>query len=90
MTYSKKLWLRLGGIFIVSFAILGLIGREIYVPGPGRAIERRGASLPHQIPERLGLRQHSAVIGVLEGAAGAHGHAGQRILGDRYREARRE
>lgn len=34
MTYSKKLWLWLGGIFILSFAILGLIGREIYVKAP--------------------------------------------------------
>ena len=34
MTYSKQLWLWLGGIFIVSFAILGLIGREIYVKAP--------------------------------------------------------
>ena len=34
MNYSKKLWLWLGGIFIVSFAILGLIGREIYVKAP--------------------------------------------------------
>ena len=34
MEYSKKLWLWLGGIFILSFAVLGLIGREIYVEAP--------------------------------------------------------
>lgn len=34
MINSKKLWLWLGAIFILSFAILGLIGREIYVQAP--------------------------------------------------------
>lgn len=34
MVTSKKLWLWLGAIFFVSFAALGLIGREIYVKAP--------------------------------------------------------
>lgn len=34
MINSKKLWLWLGAIFILSFAVLGLIGREIYVQAP--------------------------------------------------------
>ena len=34
MTYTKKLWMWLGAIFVISFAILGLIGREIYVQAP--------------------------------------------------------
>ena len=29
MAYNKKLWAWLAGIFLVSFGILGLIGREI-------------------------------------------------------------
>ena len=31
MAYSKKLWLWLGAIFVLSFAVLGLIGRDIFV-----------------------------------------------------------
>ena len=34
MAYNKKLWAWLAGIFLVSFGILGLIGREIYVQAP--------------------------------------------------------
>ncbi len=34
MINSKKLWLWLGAIFLLSFAVLGLIGREIYVKAP--------------------------------------------------------
>ena len=34
MMNSKKLWLWLGTIFAVSFAILGYLGREIYVQAP--------------------------------------------------------
>ena len=34
MEYKRKLWLWLGAIFIISFGILGLIGREIYVKAP--------------------------------------------------------
>ncbi|MBX3565411.1 MAG: nitric-oxide reductase large subunit [Sphingomonas sp.] len=32
--HSRKLWLWLGAIFVLSFAVLGLIGREIYVKAP--------------------------------------------------------
>ena len=34
MGYNKKLWAWLAGIFFLSFAVLGLIGREIYVEAP--------------------------------------------------------
>ena len=34
MINARKLWLWLGAIFVLSFAILGLIGREIYVKAP--------------------------------------------------------
>lgn len=34
MFNSKKLWLWLGAIFVLSFAVLGLIGREIFVKAP--------------------------------------------------------
>ena len=48
MDYSKKLWLWLGGIFLLSFAVLGLIGREIYVkapPVPDRVVSASGETL---------------------------------------------
>jgi nitric oxide reductase subunit B len=34
MIHSKRLWQWLGAIFLLSFAILGLLGREIYVKAP--------------------------------------------------------
>ena len=34
MANNKKLWAWLAGIFLVSFGILGLLGREIYVQAP--------------------------------------------------------
>lgn len=34
MFNSKKLWLWLGAIFVLSFAVLGLLGREIFVKAP--------------------------------------------------------
>ena len=48
MTYNKKLWTWLAGIFLVSFAILGLLGREIYVqapPVPERVVTTDGQEL---------------------------------------------
>ena len=48
MEYSKKLWLWLGGIFILSFAVLGLIGREIYVeepPVPEKVVTASGETI---------------------------------------------
>ncbi|MFV0623659.1 nitric-oxide reductase large subunit [Sphingomonas sp. ac-8] len=34
MLSSKRLWLWLGAIFVASFAVLGFLGREIYVKAP--------------------------------------------------------
>ena len=34
MTDTRKLWIWLGVIFVLSFTVLGLIGREIYVNAP--------------------------------------------------------
>jgi nitric oxide reductase large subunit len=48
MTYSKRLWMWLGAFFLLSFAILGLIGREIYVKVPpvaGHVVSASGATL---------------------------------------------
>ena len=34
MSYNKKLWAWLAGIFLISFGVLGLLGRDIYVQAP--------------------------------------------------------
>ena len=43
MADNKKLWAWLAGIFLVSFGIPGLIGREIYVKAPGHVSASRSA-----------------------------------------------
>ena len=48
MTNNKKLWAWLAGIFLVSFGILGLLGREIYVqapPVPERVVTASGQTI---------------------------------------------
>ena len=34
MINTRKLWLWLGAIFLLSFTVLGLLGRDIYVQAP--------------------------------------------------------
>ena len=64
MANAKKLWVWLGCIFFISFGILGLIGRDIYVkapPVPDRVVTSAGtaigvAVLIEAIKHKLGMR----------------------------------
>ena len=76
MTYSKKLWLWLGGIFLVSFAILGLIGREIYVkapPVPTRVVSASGETLYTKADIQTGREVWQTLGGMQLGSVWGHG-----------------
>ena len=76
MTYSKKLWLWLGGIFIVSFAILGLIGREIYVqapPVPASVVAASGETIYTQADIQNGREVWQTLGGMQLGSVWGHG-----------------
>src|SRR5688572_16242034 len=76
MAYSKKLWLWLGGIFIVSFAILGLIGREIYVqapPVPGKVITASGETIFTKNDIQTGREVWQTLGGMQLGSVWGHG-----------------
>ena len=76
MTYSKKLWLWLGGIFILSFAILGLIGREIYVkapPVPTSVVSASGETLFTKADIQTGREVWQTLGGMQLGSVWGHG-----------------
>ncbi len=76
MNYSKKLWLWLGGIFIVSFAILGLIGREIYVqapPVPAKVVAASGETLFTKADIQDGREVWQTLGGMQLGSVWGHG-----------------
>ena len=76
MNYSKKLWLWLGGIFIVSFAILGLIGREIYVqapPVPEQVVAASGETIFTKADIQTGREVWQTLGGMQLGSVWGHG-----------------
>ena len=76
MNYSKKLWLWLGGIFIVSFAILGLIGREIYVqapPVPEQVVAASGKTIFTKADIQTGREVWQTLGGMQLGSVWGHG-----------------
>jgi nitric oxide reductase subunit B len=76
MTYNKKLWAWLAGIFIVSFGILGLIGREIYVqapPVPERVVTTGGQQLFTKADIQTGREVWQTLGGMELGSVWGHG-----------------
>ena len=76
MNYSKKLWLWLGGIFIVSFVILGLIGREIYVqapPVPAKVVTASGETIYTKADIQTGREVWQTLGGMQLGSIWGHG-----------------
>ncbi|MCX8474793.1 MAG: nitric-oxide reductase large subunit [Sphingomonas sp.] len=76
MTNSKKLWLWLAAIFVVSFGILGLIGREIYVqapPVPEQVVSVDGATLYTKADIQSGREVWQTLGGMQLGSVWGHG-----------------
>ncbi|MGS1015414.1 nitric-oxide reductase large subunit [Allosphingosinicella humi] len=76
MEYSKKLWLWLGGIFILSFAVLGLLGREIYVkapPVPEKVVTASGETLYTRADIQTGREVWQTLGGMQLGSVWGHG-----------------
>ena len=76
MTYSRKLWLWLGAIFVISFAILGLIGREIYVqapPVPEKVVTASGATIYTKDDIQSGREVWQSMGGMQMGSVWGHG-----------------
>jgi nitric oxide reductase subunit B len=76
MTYSNKLWLWLGAIFIISFSILGLIGREIYVkapPVPASVVSADGRAIYSREDIQSGREVWQTMGGMQLGSVWGHG-----------------
>jgi nitric oxide reductase subunit B len=76
MIYSKKLWLWLGVIFFASFAVLGLLGREIYVkapPVPERVVTAAGETLYTRGDIETGREVWQTLGGMQLGSVWGHG-----------------
>lgn len=76
MAYTKKLWVWLAAIFIVSFGILGLIGRETYVqapPVPERVVTDNGRQLFSRNDIQTGREVWQTLGGMQLGSVWGHG-----------------
>lgn len=76
MNSTKRLWLWLGAIFVLSFAALGLIGREIYVkapPVPERIVTTAGATLYTKGDIQTGREVWQTLGGMQLGSIWGHG-----------------
>jgi nitric oxide reductase subunit B len=76
MTNSRKLWTWLGAIFVVSFAILGLIGRDIYVqapPVPEKVVTASGATIYTRDDFQQGREVWQTLGGMQLGSVWGHG-----------------
>ncbi|HXG81777.1 MAG TPA: nitric-oxide reductase large subunit [Sphingomicrobium sp.] len=76
MTYNKKLWAWLAGIFFISFGILGLLGREIYVqapPVPERVVTAGGDQLYSASDIQSGREVWQTLGGMQLGSVWGHG-----------------
>jgi len=73
---SKKLWLWLGAIFLLSFAVLGFLGREIYVqapPVPERVATAEGATIYTRDDIQSGREVWQTLGGMQLGSVWGHG-----------------
>jgi len=76
MGYTKKLWIWLAGIFLVSFGILGLLGREIYVqapPVPERVVTTSGEQIYTRHDVQTGREVWQTLGGMQLGSVWGHG-----------------
>ena len=76
MTNSKKLWAWLGAIFVLSFAVLGLIGREIYVkapPVPEQVVTTSGTTVFSKADIQSGREVWQTLGGMQLGSVWGHG-----------------
>jgi len=76
MGTTKKLWIWLAGIFLVSFGILGLLGREIYVqapPVPERVATAGGTTLYTRADIQSGREAWQTLGGMQLGSVWGHG-----------------
>ena len=76
MTNTKKLWSWLAGIFFVSFAILGLLGRGIYVqapPVPDRIVTTSGQTVFTKADVQDGREVWQTLGGMELGSVWGHG-----------------
>jgi nitric oxide reductase subunit B len=76
MTYTKKLWIWLAGIFLVSFGILGLLGREIYVkapPVPTQVVSSAGKTIYTSTNIQSGREAWQTLGGMQLGSVWGHG-----------------
>ena len=76
MSMTRKLWLWLGAIFVLSFAVLGLIGREIYVkapPVPERVVSASGDTVYTKAEIQTGREVWQTLGGMQLGSVWGHG-----------------
>ena len=76
MGYTKKLWIWLAGIFLVSFGILGLLGRDIYVqapPVPKQVVSTAGNTLYTEADIQGGREAWQTLGGMELGSIWGHG-----------------
>lgn len=76
MINAKKLWLWLGAIFLASFAVLGFLGREIYVkqpPVPERVITPQGLTIYTKADIETGREVWQTLGGMELGSVWGHG-----------------
>jgi nitric oxide reductase subunit B len=76
MANNKKLWAWLAGIFLVSFGILGLLGREIYVqapPVPERVVSTSGQEIFSKDDIQTGREVWQTLGGMQLGSVWGHG-----------------
>ena len=76
MSYNKKLWAWLAGIFIISFGILGLLGRDIYVqapPVPDRVVTTSGEEIFTKADIHTGREVWQTLGGQELGSVWGHG-----------------
>ena len=76
MLNSKKLWLWLGAIFVLSFAVLGMLGHEIYVkapPVPERVVTTQGATIYTRTDIESGREAWQTLGGMELGTIWGHG-----------------
>ena len=76
MTDTRKLWTWLGVIFVLSFAVLGLIGREIYVkapPVPEKVVAASGETIFTREDIQTGREVWQTLGGMQLGSVWGHG-----------------
>lgn len=76
MNMTRKLWLWLGAIFLLSFAVLGLLGREIFVkapPVPEQVVSTTGRTIYTKAEIQTGREVWQTLGGMQLGSVWGHG-----------------